>query len=56
MNDVVYTTVPGKIPELLSKIKQTGVPPKVTNAWLKTIGFTSSNDGSLIRAYYEQQD
>lgn len=48
MNDVVYTTVPGKIPMLLSKIKHVGVPPKVTNAWLKTIGFTSSNDSSLI--------
>lgn len=48
MSDVVYTTVPGKIPTLLSKIKQVGVPPKVTNAWLKTVGFTSSNDGSLI--------
>lgn len=48
MSDVVYTTVPGKIPALLSKIKQVGVPPKVTNAWLKTIGFTSSNDSSLI--------
>ena len=47
MSDVIYTTVPGKIPNLLSKIKQVGVPPKVTNAWLKTIGFTSSNDSSL---------
>lgn len=48
MSDVIYTTVPGKIPNLLSKIKQVGVPTKVTQAWLKTIGFTSSNDGSLI--------
>lgn len=48
MSDVVYTTVPGKIPTLLSKIKQVGVPQKVTYAWLKTIGFTSSNDGSLL--------
>ena len=48
MGDVVYTTVPGKIQTLLSKIKQVGVPAKVTNAWLKTIGFTSSNDGTLI--------
>lgn len=48
MGDVVYTTVPGKIGGLLSKIRAVGVPPKVTNAWLKTIGFTSSNDGSLI--------
>lgn len=48
MTDVVYTTVPGKIGALLAKIKQVGVPPKVTGAWLKTIGFTSSNDASLI--------
>jgi Family of unknown function (DUF5343) len=48
MSDVVYTTVPGKIPTLLSKIKEVGVPSKVTAAWLKTIGFTSSNDGSLV--------
>lgn len=48
MSEVVYTTVPGKISTLLSKIKQVGVPSKVTNAWLKTIGFTSSNDGTLI--------
>lgn len=48
MSDVVYTTVPGKISALIAKIKQVGVPPKVTRAWLKTIGFTSSNDSSLI--------
>lgn len=48
MSDVIYTTVPGKIPTLLSKLKQVGVPPKVTGAWLKTIGFKSSNDGSLV--------
>lgn len=48
MGDVIYTTVPGKISLLLSKVKQVGVPRKVTQAWLKTIGFTSSNDGSLI--------
>lgn len=48
LGDVVYTTVTGKIKPLLDKIKTVGVPNKVTNAWLKTIGFTSSNDGSLI--------
>lgn len=48
MADVVYTTVPGKISALLNKIRTVGIPAKVTNAWLKTIGFTSSNDGSLI--------
>ena len=46
--DVIYTTVPGKIKPLLGKIKTVGVPPKVTSAWLKSIGFTSSNDPSLI--------
>lgn len=48
MTDVIYSTVPGKIAALLSKIKQVGVPAKVTNPWLKTIGFKSSNDGTLI--------
>lgn len=48
MADVVYTTVPGNVGTLLGKIRTVGIPPKVTNAWLKTIGFTSSNDGSLI--------
>jgi len=48
MAEYVYTTVPGKIGNLLAKIREVGVPSKATNAWLKTIGFTSSNDGSLI--------
>jgi hypothetical protein len=48
MSEYVYTTVPGKIKALLAKIKDVGVPQKVTVAWLKTIGFTSSNDSSLI--------
>lgn len=48
MGDIIYTTVTGKIKPLLDKIKTVGVPTKVTNAWLKTIGFTSSNDASLI--------
>ncbi|MBA0046304.1 DUF5343 domain-containing protein [Mycobacteroides sp. LB1] len=43
-----YTTVPGKLVPLLKKIRETGVPPKVTVAWLKTLGFTSSNDPSLL--------
>jgi Family of unknown function (DUF5343) len=48
MSEVIYTTVAGKIKPLLEKIKTVGIPPKVTNGWLKTIGFTSSNDSSLI--------
>ena len=48
MADFAYTTVPGKIGALLTKIQEVGIPPKATNAWLKSVGFTSSNDGSLI--------
>ena len=48
MGDYTYTGVPGKIKPLLTKIRTVGVPPKVTVQWLKTIGFTSSNDSSLV--------
>jgi Family of unknown function (DUF5343) len=48
MADYAYTTVTGKIKPLLDKIRTVGVPSKVGTPWLKTIGFTSSNDTSLI--------
>ena len=48
MADFAYTTVPGKIKPLLGKIREVGVPPKVTVQWLKTVGFKSSNDATLI--------
>jgi len=48
MADFTYTTVPGKIKQLLAKIREVGVPQKVTVQWLKTVGFKSSNDASLI--------
>jgi Family of unknown function (DUF5343) len=48
MVDYAYTTVTGKIKPLLDKIRTVGVPSKVGTPWLKTIGFTSSNDTSLI--------
>jgi hypothetical protein len=48
MADFVYTTVPGKVKQLLNKIREVGIPPKVTIQWLKTLGFTSSNDTSMI--------
>lgn len=43
-----YTTVPGRVPDLLKKLRETGVPPKATIEWLRTVGFKSSNDRSLI--------
>lgn len=48
MNDIPYTKVPGKISRLLAKVKEVNVPEKVTKSWLKTVGFTSSNDYSLV--------
>jgi len=48
MADFVYTTVPGKLKQLLAKVREVGVPKKVTVQWLKTLGFKSSNDASLI--------
>ncbi len=48
MGDYVYTTVPGKIRNLLSKIREVGVPPKASAEWLKSIGFVKSNDPSLV--------
>lgn len=48
MADFSYTTVPGKIKPLLEKIRGVGIPPKATAQWLKSIGFTSSNDTTLL--------
>ncbi len=48
MADFPYTTVPGKIKDLLPKIRDVGVPPKVHVRWLKSVGFASSNDATLI--------
>lgn len=48
MTDFQYTTVPGKLAALFQKLRSVGVPPKATVQWLKSIGFTSSNDGSLL--------
>lgn len=47
MAEYAYTTVTGKIKPLLDKIRKIGIPPKVTGAWLKSIGYTSSNDATL---------
>jgi hypothetical protein len=48
MAEFAYTTVPGKIKELLDKIRTTGIPAKVTNQWLEVVGLKSSNDRSLL--------
>lgn len=43
-----YTPVTAKLKALLQKARSTGVPQKLTSQHLKTLGFTSSNDASLI--------
>jgi hypothetical protein len=43
-----YTTVPGKLRDLLQKAPKIGIPEKLTVAWLKKAGWTSSNDPSMI--------
>lgn len=48
MADFSYTTVPGKLTGLMEKIRSAGVPTKASGQWLKSIGFTSSNDASLV--------
>jgi Family of unknown function (DUF5343) len=48
MGDFTYTTVPGKIKPILEKIRHVGIPQKATVQWLRTVGFTSSNDTSLL--------
>ncbi|MCQ1854250.1 DUF5343 domain-containing protein [Neorhizobium galegae] len=48
MGDFAYTIVTGKIRPLLEKIRMVGIPQKVGKPWLKTIGYTSSNDSSLV--------
>ncbi len=48
MAEYIYTTVPGKLRSLFTKLREVGVPSKVTVRWLTSIGFTSSNDASLL--------
>jgi hypothetical protein len=48
MADFPYTTVPGKLSEFLKKIRDIGVPDKVTTRWLPTIGFRGHASGHAL--------
>jgi hypothetical protein len=48
MAEFCYTNVPSKIKILFEKIRDVAIPGKATTEWLKTIGFKSSNDRTLI--------
>ena len=47
MAEYKYTTVFGKLEGVLEKLRTTGVPAKANTDWLKSLGFTSSNDKSI---------
>ena len=48
MESFPYTTTPGKLTALLEKMRKTGVPPKVTQKWLESIGFKTKNDRNML--------
>ena len=43
MAEFQYTTVPGKIRDILQKIKAVGVPDKASTQWLKSINAISDD-------------
>ena len=43
-----YVQSPDKLVEFLKKIPNVGVPPKLNNDFLKSIGYSSSNDRSFV--------
>lgn len=48
MADYAYTQVAGKMREFMRRIRETGIPTKVTQEWLTTLGYKSTNDRTLI--------
>lgn len=48
-DEPTYTVVTGKLPQLLKKMRETGIPPKANTPWLKSIGFNGGNDTTMLR-------
>jgi hypothetical protein len=48
MADFPYTTVPKSVRPFLNHIQGAGIPPKVTQQYLESTGFKSTNDRRLI--------
>lgn len=44
-----YMSTSGNIGAILDKLKTAGTPPKFTNQFLQSLGFTSSNDRGMIK-------
>lgn len=55
MADFPYTPNPPNIGRFLDHIQVAGVPSKVTNQHLKSVGFKSSNDGYIIAVLKDLQ-
>ena len=49
MSNFPYAQAPNKLEDLLQSVQTVGVPEKATTKWLRSTGFTSSNDASMIR-------
>ncbi|CAM4297034.1 hypothetical protein MB901379_03190 [Mycobacterium basiliense] len=47
--DLPYTLAPNRIPAIFKEIHTSGTPPKFTAEFLKTLGFSSSNDRAMIK-------
>ena len=47
MPEFPYVAVPNKLKSFLEDIKLLGIPENVSGSWLKTVGYTSSNDTSI---------
>ena len=48
MSTFPYAKTPGKLESFLQSIQRDGKPDKASNKWLKSSGFTSSNDVSMV--------
>ncbi len=51
MSEFVYLVKPSAIKEFLEKIHETGVPSKISQEYLVSIGFKSKNDRPLITLF-----
>ncbi len=49
MTNFPYAHSTKKLEDFLQYVQSIGVPEKASTNWLKSTGFTSSNDGSMIR-------
>jgi hypothetical protein len=48
MSEIPYTSLTGKIKAYFDKFREAGIPPKVNNPWLNSLGFKSGNDYYIV--------